>query len=111
MASRIGKIIKKYRKEKGYTQFKMAEKIGVSEFYISALETGSRKPGRETLIKLSNEMDMPIESLLELETEQSIKFAAEDLYNRINLLPIEQQKKIINIMDFIIDEFKWRMHF
>lgn len=106
MASRIGKIIKKYRKEKGYTQFKMAEKIGVSEFYISALETGSRKPGRETLIKLSNEMDMPIESLLELETEQSIKFAAEDLYNRINLLPIEQQKKIINIMDFIIDEFK-----
>ena len=106
MASRIGKIIKKYRKEKGYTQFKMAEKIGVSEFYISALETGSRKPGRETLIKLSNEMDMPIESLLELETEQSIKFAAEDLYNRINILPIEQQKKIINIMDFIIDEFK-----
>lgn len=106
MTSRIGKIIKKYRKEKGYTQFKMAEKIGVSEFYISALETGSRKPGRETLIKLSNEMNMPIESLLELETEQSVKFAAEDLYNRINMLPVEQQKKILNIMDFIIDELK-----
>lgn len=106
MTSRIGKIIKKYRKEKGYTQFQMAEKIGVSEFYISALETGSRKPGRETLIKLSNEMNMPIESLLELETEQSIRFAAEDLYNRINILPVEQQKKILNIMDFIIDELK-----
>lgn len=106
MTSRIGKIIKKYRKEKGYTQFKMAEKIGVSEFYISALETGSRRPGRETLIKLSNEMDMPIESLLELETEQSIRFATEDLYNRINVLPVEQQKKILNIMDFIIDELK-----
>lgn len=106
MTSRIGKIIKKYRKEKGYTQFQMAEKIGVSEFYISALETGSRKPGRETLIKLSNEMNMPIESLLELETEQSVKFAAEDLYNRINMLPVEQQKKILNIMDFIIDELK-----
>ena len=106
MTSRIGKIIKKYRKEKGYTQFQMAEKIGVSEFYISALETGSRKPGRETLIKLSNEMNMPIESLLELEIEQSIRFAAEDLYNRINILPVEQQKKILNIMDFIIDELK-----
>ena len=39
MASRIGKIIKKYRKEKGYTQFKMAEKIvdGIEKYinYIS----------------------------------------------------------------------------
>lgn len=106
MASQIGKIIKKYRKEKGFTQFQMAEKIGVSEFYISALETGNRKPGRETLIKLSNEMKMPIEALLELETEQSVKFAAEELYNKIKLLPNAQRKKVINIIEFIIDEFK-----
>lgn len=106
MISRLGKIIKNYRKEKGYTQFEMAEKIGVSEFYISALETGSRKPGRETLIKLSNEMDMPIEKLLELKTEQSLKLASDDLYKKISSLPKDKQKQIINIMDFIIDELK-----
>lgn len=104
MTSRIGKIIKTYRKEKGYTQFQMAEKIGVSEFYISALETGSRKPGRNTLIKLSNEMNMPIEALLDLETEQNIKYASEELYEKINSLPQDLQKKIINIIDFIINE-------
>ena len=106
MVSRVGMVIKKYRKEKGYTQFQMAEKIGVSEFYISALETGSRKPGRETLIKLSNEMDMPIEALLELETEQSIKFASEALYNKIKTLSVEQQKKVIRILDFLIEEMQ-----
>lgn len=106
MVSRVGMVIKKYRKEKGYTQFQMAEKIGVSEFYISALETGSRKPGRETLIKLSNEMSMPIEALLELETEQSIKFATEELYNKIKGLPMEHQKKVVRILDFLIDELK-----
>lgn len=106
MTSRLGKIIKQYRKEKGYTQFEMAEKIGVSEFYISALETGSRKPGRETLIKLSNEMDMPIEKLLELKTDQSIKLASDDLYKKINSLPKDKQKQIINIMDFIISELE-----
>lgn len=106
MTSQIGKIIKKYRKDNGYTQFQLAEKIGVSEFYISALETGSRKPGRETLIKLSNEMNIPIEMLLELKTEQSLKYAADELYAKINTLPIEKQKQIINIMDFIIEEFK-----
>lgn len=106
MTSQIGKIIKKYRKENGYTQFQLAEKIGVSEFYISALETGSRKPGRETLIKLSNEMNIPIEMLLELKTEQSLKYATDELYAKINTLSIEKQKQIINIMDFIIEEFK-----
>lgn len=106
MVSRVGMVIKKYRKEKGYTQFQMAEKIGVSEFYISALETGSRKPGRETLIKLSNEMSMPIEALLELETEQSIKFAAEELYRKIERLSTEQQKRVIRILDFIIEELR-----
>lgn len=106
MTSQIGKIIKKYRKDNGYTQFQLAEKIGVSEFYISALETGSRKPGRETLIKLSNEMNIPIEMLLELKTEQSLKYATDDLYQKINTLSIEKQKQIINIMDFIIEEFK-----
>ena len=104
MTSKLGKIIKKYRKEKGYTQFQMAEKIGVSEFYISALETGTRKPGRETLIKLSNEMNLPIENLLELKSEQSRKLASDELYKKICALPKEQQKQIINIMDFIIDE-------
>lgn len=104
MTSRLGKIIKQYRKEKGYTQFEMAEKIGVSEFYISALETGSRKPGRETLIKLSDEMDMPIEKLLELKTDQSIIIASDELYKKISFLPKEKQKQIINIMDFIISE-------
>lgn len=106
MITRLGKIIKQYRKEKGYTQFEMAEKIGVSEFYISALETGSRKPSRETLIKLSNEMNMPIEKLLELKTEQSIKLASDELYARIESLPKDKQKHIINIIDFIIEELK-----
>ena len=51
-------------------------------------------------------MGIPIEALLDLETEKSIKFAAEDLYNRINDLPDEYRKKVINIIDFVIDEFK-----
>lgn len=106
MISDLGKIIKDYRKSNGYTQFEMAEKIGVSEFYISALETGTRKPGRETLIKLSNEMDMPIEKLLGLRTEQSLKLASDDLYKKISSLPMKKQKQVIRIMGFIITELE-----
>ena len=104
MISNIGKIIKQYRKNNKLTQFELAERIGVSEFYVSALERGSRKPGRETLIKLSNEMDIPIEKLLELKTEQSVKIATNELYQKISLLPSKKQETILNIINYIIDE-------
>ena len=109
MLSRIGKILKKYRKDNKLTQFQLAERIGVSEFYISAIETGKRKPGRDTLIKLSDEIKVPIGSLLELDTEQGVKYAAEELYSKINGLTNIQQKMIINIIETIVNEFTSNM--
>lgn len=106
MTSRLGKRIKQYREKVGLTQFQLAEKIGVSEFYISALETGRRNPGRKTLVKLANEMKVPIEALLDIETDNGLKFTTEELYDKIKNLPTDIQKKIINIIDFIIEEFK-----
>lgn len=58
------------------------------------------------MIKLSNEMNMPIEKLLELKTDESIKIASDELYAKINTLSKEKQKQIINIMDYIIEELK-----
>ncbi|MBO5179379.1 MAG: helix-turn-helix transcriptional regulator [Clostridia bacterium] len=106
MTSRLGKRIKQYREKVGLTQFQLAEKIGVSEFYISALETGRRNPGRKILVKLANEMKVPIEALLDIETDNGLKFTTEELYDKIKNLPTDIQKKIINIIDFIIEEFK-----
>lgn len=106
MTSRLGKKIKQYRVKNRLTQFQLAEKIGVSEFYISALETGRRNPGRKTLIKLANEMKVPIETLLDIETDIGLKIATDDLYKRISKFPKKQQRRILNIFDFIINEFK-----
>lgn len=100
----IGKIIKQYRKNMGLTQFALAERIGVSEFYISSLERGTRKPGIKTLIKLSNEMNIPIENLLSLRTEQNVKIATNELYDRIHSFPRKKQEQILNIINFIIEE-------
>ena len=106
MTSRLGKRIKQYREKVGLTQFQLAEKIGVSEFYISALETGRRNPGRKTLVKLANEMKVPIEALLDMETDNGLKFATEELYDKIKNLPSDIQKKIMNIIEYIINEFE-----
>ena len=91
MSSRIGKIIKEYRKKNKLTQFQLAERIGVSEFYISALETGARNPGRKALMKLAEEMKLPVDSLLNIESEYGIKYASNDIYQKLKNLPSEKK--------------------
>ena len=51
-------------------------------------------------------MNTPIEMLLQLKTEQSIKLASDELYAKINTLSKEKRKWIFNIMDYIIEELK-----
>jgi len=50
----IGARIRLARRDAGLTQEKLAEKIGVSTVFVSQLESGSRAPGLETLVKLSS---------------------------------------------------------
>ena len=45
MPNSIGSIIRAKRKELKLTQAQLAELIGSDEYYISAIETGKRKPG------------------------------------------------------------------
>jgi hypothetical protein len=47
--------------------------MGVSCAYVSQLITGVRRPGRETLLKLSKALEIPLESLLMLESDTSDK--------------------------------------
>lgn len=57
--------IKSKRIEKGIKQDKLAEKIGLSEKYISDLETGRRAGSLETLVMLSDALEVePYELLL-----------------------------------------------
>lgn len=50
----FGAILKKYRKELGYTQAEMSEKLGISEKYVSRIETGIGGISKETLAKYMN---------------------------------------------------------
>lgn len=106
MASKVGEIIRDYRKKMGYTQFQFAERVGISEFYISAIETGRRIPGRNALVKISQEMNIPVEGLLDLATDSSVMYATSDLYERINGLPEEKRKLAFLLIDAIIDILK-----
>ena len=50
----FGQILKKYRNKLGYTQAEIAEKLGISEKYVSRVETGIGGINKETLTKCMN---------------------------------------------------------
>ena len=50
----FGSILKQYRNRLYYTQAEMAEKVGISEKYVSRVETGIGGINKETLTKCMN---------------------------------------------------------
>ncbi len=63
----IGQNIKKYRKEKGYTQRELADLIGVSVQAISKWETDSGAPDISQVVPLASALDISTDALFDYE--------------------------------------------
>lgn len=62
---RLGRVIKKLREEKGLSQKALAERVGVTDAYITMLETGVRKnPSLAVLQRLAKALAVPVTELL-----------------------------------------------
>lgn len=54
----IGKNIKFYRKQKGYSQKQLAEELGLATGTIQQYELDKREPKFDTILKISNVLDI-----------------------------------------------------
>ena len=62
---RLGRVIKTLREEKGLSQKALAERVGVTDAYITMLETGVRKnPSLAVLQRLAKALGVPVTELL-----------------------------------------------
>ena len=64
-AKKTGELIAAMRKEKGWSQTELAERIGVTNKAVSRWETGRGYPDVELLPMLARELDITISELLE----------------------------------------------
>jgi transcriptional regulator with XRE-family HTH domain len=69
----FGEKMRKLMKTRGIKAITLAQRMGVSCAYVSQLITGIRRPGRETLLKLSKSLEVPVETLLSMESDSSDK--------------------------------------
>lgn len=60
-----GTKIKNLRKLRGMTQGELAEKVGVTQSFISDLEYNKKFPGMPTLIKLAEVLGVTVSDLFE----------------------------------------------
>ena len=84
---KIGKFIAALRKEKGLTQEKLGEKLGVTNKTVSRWENGNYMPDVEMLSLLSNEFDVSINEIISgerLNLENFKKAADENLVTALD---------------------------
>lgn len=63
LPKQLGKKIQKRRKEVGYTQEELAEKIGLSRAYMGFIEQGRNTPSLEVLEKIAKHLKIPLSQL------------------------------------------------
>lgn len=98
----LGKQIRKYRERAELSQELLAEKIECSAIFISYVERGKKSPGLDTLVKLSNELNVSVDVLLGRELKGYTIAQLHDIENRLKILPSQEQYKILEILDATI---------
>lgn len=63
LCQKFGNKLKYYRLMRGYTQEKLAEKLGIDAHYISDIECGSRNITFKTLHRLISALDVELNKL------------------------------------------------
>lgn len=73
LSTRISERIRYFRKERGYTQRKLAELSGIATITLQQYELEKREPKLENLQKIADALNIPLAALLDIEeTDQDL---------------------------------------
>ena len=100
----IGQRIKLTREAKGLTQEQIAEKVGLSASHISVIERGIKTPRLETLVEILNILEVDANYILADVLSVSNEITSSLLSNKLSALSETQQKKILRVLDTLIQE-------
>ena len=95
----IGNNIKRLRRDKGLTQGELAKKSKLGLNLISRLERDATDPKLTSLYKLMNSLECTADALLSDEGISSMPTLLKTQFERIMVLPEEDQRIIIKLID------------
>lgn len=96
--------LKKQRENAGLSQYKLAEKLGVSQATVGMWESGKREPNFATLCRLADFFAVSVDDLLgrAAASEKNVGLSAGDaaLLQKFHALDSMAQARILNALDF-----------
>ena len=99
----LGKRIKELRKQRGYTQDYLAEKLKIEPRQLSKLETGKHYPSFETIIALLETFDITFEELISFEHLNSANDIRKTLLKDIENIDDSKIQSVYKILRVLIN--------
>ena len=102
MERMIGKRIQAIRKKRGITQEQLSEQIDVSPHHLSALERGVYGIKLQTLVNILNCLECSADEVFCDVVHKSSSATINRLSKELESLPLEEQRKILAVVDTMI---------
>ena len=98
----IGRRIQEIRKQRGLTQEQLAERVNISPHYLSALERGVYNIKLDLLVDILNVLNCSADEVFQDVVDSSSKIKASQLSEKLKGLPLQEQRKILEVVDTMI---------
>ena len=98
----IGEKIRKYRRVRGLTQEKLAEKTNLSTNFLGALERAEKNLTLANLINIANALDVTADMLLCDEINKGYMIKASLITEKIEKLSLSDRDKIMQMLDIML---------
>ena len=98
----IGRRIKELRKQKKIPQERLAEMIGISPNYLSALERGAYNIKLDTLVQIIDCLDVTADDIFRDVIKNGYVNRTSRLSDEIAALPSDEQQRIFEVLDALL---------
>ena len=99
--SRFGKRLKELRKRAGYTQEKLAEKVGIEPPNISKIENGIHFPQSDKLQKFANAFGVDVMALFELNEPKDPDTLLKEIYEYLETTDVRNIEFVHNFINIL----------
>lgn len=92
---KIGPLIKKIRIVRGFTQVQLAKKVGITQNYMSLIETDSKTPSNEKIKAFAKHLNISEDAIQFLSTEPPIELDSDSKKQYVKL-----QQNVLSLILF-----------
>lgn len=100
----IGRNIRKYRKQRGLTQERLAEVSNLSTNYLGSIERGEKTLTLKTLIGIVDALNITADMLLCDSIKNGYQIKSSMITEKLERLSPSERNKILKMIDIMLEE-------